>query len=82
MNEFDKACLELDMLLEKSKSLNLEISEARLIRNMLCTHTVLETKNYYYSGSYSDKAYTTLWEVCLCCGKKLDERTIEHNYYG
>lgn len=69
-----------------------ELNEVdRLLREMLkyraallnrCPHTDIEEKSYYFSGSYLDRAYTDSWNQCKCCGKKFDEKTVVHDWFG
>ena len=47
-----------------------------------CPHTELVPKSYYFSGSYTDQSYTDKWDECVCCGKRFNETTRTHNYYG
>jgi hypothetical protein len=48
-----------------------------------CTHTgTVVEKSHYFSGSYYDKAHTTLWNECTLCGAKSEEIVKEHSYYG
>jgi hypothetical protein len=48
----------------------------------VCPHTELIPREYYFSGSYNDTAYTEYWNECACCGK-CSERTHEsHSWFG
>lgn len=48
----------------------------------LCPHTKMLPKSQYHEGGYYDKAYTTHWSVCECCGKQSPRRDEQHSWYG
>jgi hypothetical protein len=45
-------------------------------------HGMVEEKSSYYSGSYTNTAYTRYWNQCTLCGKKSEEIIKEHGWYG
>jgi nitrite reductase/ring-hydroxylating ferredoxin subunit len=47
-----------------------------------CPHEELEVKEYYFEGSYYDKAYTDRWHQCKLCGQKGPVTTNMHSWYG
>lgn len=47
-----------------------------------CPHEELQPEKSYYPGSYLDKAYTHYWNKCTLCGKKSEETTEMHSWYG
>lgn len=48
-----------------------------------CPHIgTVEEKSSYYSGSYTDHAYTRYWNQCTLCGKRSEDTVKEHGYYG
>ena len=46
-----------------------------------CPHS-FEQKHWYFSGSYTDKAYTEYWEECTFCRKKQNHTVKGHSWYG
>jgi hypothetical protein len=48
----------------------------------MCSHTDKVVDEYYFEGSYNDRAYTTYTVKCKNCGKKLFEHTKMHDWYG
>lgn len=74
--------LELKAKIEKKKQL---ISKHMEEMNKLlekCPHEELELKEYYFEGSYNDKAYTDTWYQCKLCGQKGPVTTEMHSWYG
>ena len=47
-----------------------------------CNHSKTDIKEWYFSGSYSDHAYTEFIEYCIYCGKKIDCFIKEHSWFG
>lgn len=47
-----------------------------------CPHTVTETHDEYFEGTYLDKARTVTYKFCAICGKQLDSETTMHSWYG
>ena len=45
-------------------------------------HGVVEQKSSYFPGSYNDHAYTRYWAQCTVCGKKSEDVTKDHGWYG
>ena len=45
-------------------------------------HGTVEQKSSYFSGSYYDTAYTRYWAQCTVCGKKSEDVTKDHGWYG
>lgn len=39
-------------------------------------------KQYYFSGSYYDTAYTDKWRECTICGAKSETTHVDHSWYG
>ena len=75
------ARLTKDARLEYEKAMD-KYYELKKLRDELCPHTEIEDKYYYFSGSYSDTAYTERWVECKCCGMT-SAKTVEYNnYYG
>lgn len=64
-------------LIEESNNLILEV------RNQ-CHHPEehIVERQYYFSGSYYDTAYTDRWRECTICGVMSEKTTTEHGYYG
>ncbi len=52
------------------------------IRNNTCKHEYMTKKQYYFSGSYYDKAYTDTWYKCEVCGYESKKETEYHSWYG
>ncbi len=50
----------------------------------MCPHPIefLEILEDYDSGSYYDRASTTVYVKCTACGRKEKVDTITHSYYG
>ena len=57
--------------------------ELETLRNQ-CDHTeqTPEVKEYYFEGSYYDKAYTEIFHYCSICGKRIKSDHKEHSWYG
>jgi hypothetical protein len=47
-----------------------------------CPHPVIETNDSYDEGNYLDRASTTVTEKCAICGKLLNQKTKQHQWYG
>lgn len=47
-----------------------------------CPHKDLEKKHCYFSGNYTDNAYTIRWKQCKFCKKEFDTETETHSSYG
>lgn len=47
-----------------------------------CTHKETKLREYYFEGSYFDKAHTEITRTCEVCGKNLGTETKEHSWYG
>lgn len=75
----EKKILDLreDVLISKIKALTEELQAT-------CTHPKdkIKTEHRYFGGSYYDRACTTYWNVCTCCGMKSDTWEEVHSYYG
>jgi hypothetical protein len=52
------------------------------IREQLCPHTTIISKENYVSGSYNDTAYTDHWKTCECCGYSTPRVRENHSWYG
>lgn len=49
----------------------------------LCDHEgYVVQKDYYFPGSYYDKAYTESWNECTLCGAKSEKTCTDHSWYG
>jgi len=55
---------------------------AKKLRDDNCLHTEVIKKEYYFEGSYYDKAYTDHWNECKICGAKSVVNTEYHSWYG
>lgn len=47
-----------------------------------CTHKETVQKEYYFDGTYFDKAHTEITLTCEVCGKTLETKIKEHSWYG
>lgn len=56
--------------------------KAKKQRDELCPHTELIPREYYFSGSYNDTAYTEYWNECACCGATSERTHESHSWYG
>ena len=54
----------------------------RLKEECTCPEEMRTSKEYYFSGSYNDQAYTEHWMECVLCGKRYDKRIENHSWYG
>jgi hypothetical protein len=77
--ELQASFLKAETALNKAK---VKFDAAKKLRDEVCPHAELIPREYYFSGSYNDTAYTEYWNECACCGK-CSERTHEsHSWYG
>jgi predicted dithiol-disulfide oxidoreductase (DUF899 family) len=82
MMDFEQAqevFLKAEKVLKKAQE---KFSAARKVRDELCPHTELIPKEYYFSGSYLDQAYSEYWNECACCGQTSERTTKQHSWYG
>ena len=47
-----------------------------------CNHSKTYVKEYYFSGSYYDHAYTKFTKYCVYCGKEIEVIIKEHSWFG
>lgn len=47
-----------------------------------CTHDQTYATQYYFGGSYLDRALTTYYTRCILCDKLLYTKEKTHDYYG
>lgn len=75
---------EVLVIKELSRVHNTEINKLRKELKEICFHPkeYIEKKSYYFSGSYTDVAYTEYWNECTICGEKSPIITKYHNHYG
>lgn len=48
----------------------------------VCPHTNQKVNEWYFDGSYLNKAYTERTIKCVDCGVELGQETETHSYYG
>lgn len=63
--------------LEKYKTLREEV-----YKNCHCPEEESVKKESYYSGSYTDTAYTEYWDECTVCGRHHNKEIENHSWYG
>lgn len=73
--ELDKMQIRYDKLGKKIFKTKKEIQDT-------CIHNDTEIVDYYRSGNYNDYAYTIRSVICKLCGKELESRITEHEWYG
>jgi hypothetical protein len=74
-----------DLLKNKiEKKQQLIEKHSRQLKNLYqqCPHIETKTESTYYSGSYTDPAYTETSQVCALCRKVLAQKTTEHSWFG
>lgn len=76
-------------LLERIEKKRSEITKANLLllklceeRDKNCKHENMIVQEYYFSGSYYDRAYTETWKQCVCCGYKTEKKHETHDWFG
>lgn len=79
---FEKLLMELAEAVQAAEKANAKVAELTKKRNEDCPHTDVVKKEYYFSGSYYDRAYTDHWNECKCCGAKSVVTTEMHSWYG
>lgn len=79
---FEKVVAELEEALQIQAKADEKVKELTKQRNEMCPHLVVEQRQYYFSGSYYDRAYTDYWTECKCCGAKSEVTTEQHSWYG
>lgn len=70
----------IEALKKKLEKLNVELGSLR----KECDHTeqTPEIKEWYFEGSYYDKAYTETIYYCSICEKRINSDHKEHSWYG
>lgn len=80
MSEYENIIKALAELEELKASIN---GAMKTIKDQCeCPEDMRTNKEYYFSGSYNDKAYTEHWTECAVCGKRYDKRIEQHSWYG
>lgn len=74
--------LELKSKIDRKKTLIAKHSAELKQLLAKCTHEELASKELYYEGNYNDRAYTDHWQQCNLCGKRFNETTKTHSWYG
>ena len=71
-------------LLEELDKMAKLISEAKksITSKCTCPKEALVKKEFYFSGSYNDQAYTDYYEECSICFKRHNETSKDHSWYG
>lgn len=73
----------IDKYEQQSKYISEQLRQLYAVRSKLCTHEgMMESKSYYFSGSYYDQAYTEYWYKCSCCGFQTERKHERHSWYG
>jgi len=82
MKDFEKAQTSFLKAQEAKRKADEKFSKAKAERDAICPHLDLIQREYYFSGSYNDTAYTEYWNECAVCGKCSERTHEQHSYYG